>query len=101
MSAVIFLVFVPSHLIPAVPMKTVITMVSLAVIGCGGTLVTQPPRSTAPSKSNYYYDRSYEHGKKSYHAGLKPSDNPYISNGSDAAAWLDGWMAASKEKKGE
>ncbi len=77
-------------------MKSLIAVVCLAGIGCGGYAPTSRTPNTSPVKQGWYIT-SYDHGKKSYDAGLKPENNPFISNGHEAAAWLDGYLAAKEE----
>ncbi len=78
-------------------MKSLIAVICLAGIGCGGYATTSRTPNTSPVKQGSYYSKCYDHGKKSYEAGLKPENNPYISNGTEAAAWLDGYLAAKAE----
>lgn len=78
-------------------MKSLILGLCVVAMGCRDSSPAIMQTKPTAKSGNFYYDRAYSHGKKSFQSGLKPESNPYISNGSDGAAWLDGWMAAKEE----
>jgi ribosome modulation factor len=67
--------------------------------GCEREKANRPPASTGKSLP-FWSGHEYEQGAKAFRSGVSADANPFHGNhrrGSDAKAWLDGWLDAKEQ----